>query len=169
MHNISLFYKLFINFYLTTYKYSQTISSYLSIQMIIHFSNSFSFKNLHRQHISKILLSKFLSRISNPLLLFAISKYSSPISLNKKKKRYQNIFFSISPTPLLFLLISKISSTTSPPTLGDKCQLPISPISILTLEISNSSPRQKKEGGRGGKNSRDERPSSSITDRGTMK
>lgn len=59
MHNISLFYKLFINFYLTTYKYSQTISSYLSIQMIIHFSNSFSFKNLHRQHISKILLSKF--------------------------------------------------------------------------------------------------------------
>lgn len=166
MHNISLFYKLFINFYLTTYKYSQTISSYLSIQMIIHFSNSFSFKNLHRQHISKILLSKFLSRISNPLLLFAISKFSSPISLNKKKKRYQNIFSS---TPLPFLLISKISSTTSPPTLGDKCQLPISPISILTLEISNSSRRQKKEGGRGGKNSRDERPSPSITDRGTMK
>lgn len=164
MHNISLFYKLFINFYLTTYKYSQTISSYLSIQMIIHFSNSFSFKKSSPTHFKNPSLK--ISRISNPLLLFAISKYSSPISLNKKKKRYQNIFSS---TSLSFLLISKISSTTSPPTLGDKCQLPISPISILTLEISNSSRRQKKEGGRGGKNSRDERPSPSITDRGTMK
>lgn len=165
MHNISLFYKLFINFYLTTYKYSQTISSYLSIQMIIHFSNSFSFKKSSSStHFKNPSLK--ISRISNPLLLFATSKFSSPISLNKKKKRYQNIFSS---TSLSFLLISKISSTTSPPTLGDKCQLPISPISILTLEISNSSPRQKKEGGRGGKNSRDERPSPSITDRGTMK
>ena len=167
MHNISLFYKLFINFYLTTYKYSQTISSYLSIQMIIHFSNSFSFKKSSPTHFKNPSLKISLTYLQPIITLCHFKIFVANIP--KQKKRYQNIFFSISPTPLPFLLISKISSTTSPPTLGDKCQLPISPISILTLEISNSSRRQKKEGGRGGKNSRDERPSPSITDRGTMK
>lgn len=83
---------------------------------------------------------------------------------------FSSTFFKIFITSLLlfhshFRIRNIIKWPTSLPMLGNKYQLPISPISILSR---STRPREKREGG---KNSRDECPSptSRRADHGTMK
>lgn len=101
MHNISLFYKLFINFYLTTYKYSQTISSYLSIQMIIHFSNSFSFKKSSPTHFKNPSLKISLTYLQPIITLCHFKIFVANIPKQKKKTLSKYFLFHLSNTSSL--------------------------------------------------------------------
>lgn len=102
MHNISLFYKLFINFYLTTYKYSQTISSYLSIQMIIHFSNSFSFKKSSPTHFKNPSLKISLTYLQPIITLCHFKIFVANIPKQKKKTLSKYFLFNIPFLPINF-------------------------------------------------------------------